>query len=455
MRSLFWKIFLYFLLIIVLVSGVVVVLTFLRDQEFPPLAHQGFARRAITDYGLDAIKVYEQSGVDQLDQYVDRLADSSGIRLVLFDQTGRALTKRMVPRRMLRMAQRAMRSGEIVLPRMGMHNGLAGTVVAPSGATYVVSVSLPEQPRPRDLVRGVTHGFLGWQLLLLLAVTALVCYVLARSLTSPIGQLRSATRRFAAGDLSTRIGSKIAGSNELAGLARDFDEMAEKIEVLVGSQQRLLRDISHELRSPLARLGIALELARQHERGEPRRKALDRIELESERMNDMIGQLLSLTRLESHRSVVPMEPFDLADLLARLVKDADFEAASRNCHVLFNGPEQCQLTGSEELLAQAFENMIRNAVKYTADGSEVQVTLRVHQHELIVQVADRGPGVPEDSLAKIFDPFYRVADDRDRKSGGTGIGLAIAQRAVHLHHGSIAASNRPDGGLLIEVRLNI
>jgi len=337
----------------------------------------------------------------------------------------------------------------------GARNGLAGMVQGRSGKTYFVAISLSERPPSRHLIKGVMHGFLGWQLLILLAVTAVVCYILARSLTAPIGCLRQATRRFADGDLSIRIGNQVKGKNELSGLAHDFDEMAGKIEALVDSQKHLLRDISHELRSPLARLGIALELARPQGNPEGQNKALARIELEAERMNIMIGQLLNLTRLESGARDLPFQRFNLCALLENLVADANFEAETRQCKVVYNAPETAVYFGSHDLLAQALENVIRNAVKYTADGSVVSVDLSVNTKKLKIQVADRGSGVPDEALTKLFEPFYRVADARDRQSGGTGIGLAIAERAVKLHGGTISASNHSNGGLLVEIDLPI
>ena len=455
MRSLFLKIFLYFLLIILLVATAVVVLTYFRDQEFPPLAQQSFARQAIAEYGREAIQAYEQEGIEGLDGFSRTLMSESGIRLLLFDQDSQPLTRKRVPRRMQHMAHRAMHSGEVVFPKMGARNGLASIVHGASGKTYFVAISLPDRPPAQNLVKGITHGFLGWRLLVLLAITALVCYFLARSLTSPIGRLRRATRKFADGDLSTRIGNQIKGNNELAGLAHDFDEMAGKIEALVGAQKNLLRDISHELRSPLARLGIALELARQQESSAAQIKALARIELEAERMNIMIGQLLNLTRLESGVNVVPVQKFDLQELLTNLVEDANYEAKIRQCQVVYNAPGVAIYTGSEELLAQALENVIRNAVKYTADNTIVSVDLIGTAEFWTIQVADQGPGVPEESLPKLFEPFYRVAAARDRQTGGTGIGLAIAERAIKLHSGTITAKNRSQGGLLIEITLPI
>ncbi len=452
MRSLFWKIFSNFLLIIILIVSVGVSLTLLRDQEFPPLAHQEFARRAIDEYGRDAVAAYDQSGPAGVDDYIAGLRNKSGIDLMLLDEYGRSLSSRQAPRRMRHMMDRARGSGEVVRPMMGNRNAVAGIFTAADGRHFLVSVALPERTKPRELIAALTHGFLGWKLLVLLAITAVVCWFLARSMTSPIKRLREATCRFADGDLATRIGDKITGGNELAELARDFDNMAMKIEGLVGSQQRLLRDISHELRSPLARLSIALELARQKQ-CEGSEKALNRIELESQRMNEMIGQLLSLTRLESDVQEIKGRSFDLAQMSQQLVHDADFEAAANACQVIYRGPSELVWSGQQELLSRAIENVIRNAIKYTADDSEVQVNLQVLDREIVLQVLDRGPGVPEQALEKLFIPFYRVEDDRDRKSGGTGIGLAIAERAIRLHNGSIKAENRSDGGLKIEIIL--
>jgi len=455
MRSLFLKIFLYFLLIILLVSTAVVVLTYFRDQEFPLLANQDFARKAVTEYGRKAIKDFEDGGIKEVDNLTEKLFIKSGIHLFLFDSNGQPLTARRMPRRMRHMIQRAQQTGEVVFPRVGSRNGLASAVESPSGQTYFVAMSLPDRPPTQNLVKGITHGFLGWRLLLLLAITAVVCYLLAHSLTSPISRLRHATRQFAAGDLSVRIGSQVRGKNELSELAHDFDEMAGKIEALIETQKNLLRDISHELRSPLTRLGIALELARLQDSPELKNKSLARIELEAERMNTMIGQLLNLTRLENGASNEPFQEFDLQGLLADLVADANYEAKTRQCTVVYNAPEVVVYFGSQSLLAQALENVIRNAVKYTADNSTVTVDLTRSTEHLSIQIADQGPGVPDEALLKLFEPFYRVAAARDRQSGGSGIGLAIAEQAVKLHSGTISAANIPTGGLLIEVNLPI
>lgn len=453
MRSLFVKFFLSFLLINVLFATIAITMTYLRDQEFPPLAHQHFAQQAIKEYGRNAIQAYETEGRDQLEKYSENLFEDAGVRIILFDKQGQALTRQRIPRRMQHMAQRALKTGEVVFPMMGARNWVASPLKNKRGQSYVVAIGLPEKPNPGQLIKGLSRGYLGWRLLVLLGISALVCFWLARSFSAPISRLRRATRQFAAGDLSTRVGAQVQGKNEIGALAQDFDHMAEQIEDLVGSQQRLLRDISHELRSPLARLGVALELARQEGKPEVRSKALQRIELEAERMNEMIGQLLSLTRLESGASKLQREEFDLAEMLINLVHDADYEARNRGCRVLFDGNGPLPIYGSQELLARAVENVIRNAVKYTAEDSSISVELIQSERFNRIRIHDQGPGVPDTALEKLFEPFYRVADARDRQSGGTGIGLAIAERSVKLHAGSIRAENHPAGGLIVEILL--
>ncbi len=453
MRSLFIKFFFSFLLIIVLLVTIGIALTHLHNQEFPPLAHQHFARQAIAEYGREAINVYENEGIHGYSTYAEELYDDVGIRILLFDSRGRTLAQQQAPQRMQRMVWRSLQSGEVVFPLKGERNWLASPLNNSTGETFVIVIDLPDKPLPRHLAKGLARGFRGWRLMTLFFVSGVICFFLARSFAAPIARLRQATQQLAAGDLSTRVGERVKGKNEIAGLARDFDNMAGKIEDLVSSQQRLLRDISHELRSPLARLGVALELARQENNPESQQRALERIELEAERMNEMIGQLLSLTRLESDSSELQRKEFDLTELLEELVQDAAFEAKNRGCNVLLEAQQAVSCFGSPELLARALENVIRNAVKYTIDNSCINVSLQAKQDEIHISICDQGPGVPKDALNKLFEPFYRVADARDRQSGGTGIGLAIAERAVKLHGGSIYADNLREGGLEVKIVL--
>jgi len=288
--------------------------------------------------------------------------------------------------------------------------------------------------------------------------SGLVCYLLSWYLTKPIVRLRMATRQLAAGDLSTRTGAPSAARrDEVAGLMRDFDAMAERIESLLKAQSRLLNDISHELRSPLARLNVALGLARQRA-GVESVDMLDRIELEASRLNELIGRILTLARLEDGEQLVPQTPVALGELVENVTEDAEFEAQARQCHVHTTIPEgEWIVRGNASLLHSAVENVVRNAIRYTHEESSVDVELRSEERsgkrEAVLRVSDAGPGVPADALGKLFEPFYRLDEARGRQTGGVGLGLAITERAVRFHGGKVAAFNRQPSGLIVEIRL--
>ncbi len=310
-------------------------------------------------------------------------------------------------------------------------------------------------PRPHGLLPPPPLLFdLGVQAVIFLVVGGGICYLLAWRMTAPVRRLRRAVQQLANGDLTARTG--IAGnrqSDEISELGADFDRMAERIETLVSSQKQLVRDISHELRSPLARLQVALGLARKKASAEAE-PALDRIEQEAGRLNGMIGELLTLSLLENGAASTQAEPVDLGELLAEVVQDADFEAAESNRQVVLSAQAGLLVTGNCELLRRAVENVVRNSLRYTGEGSAVEVLLEQgQQNQAVIRVRDCGPGVPEAMLEAIFQPFCRVAEARDRQSGGTGIGLAITARTVALHGGSVTACNRPEGGLEVEIRL--
>ncbi|SKA02503.1 two-component system, OmpR family, sensor histidine kinase CpxA [Trichlorobacter thiogenes] len=302
------------------------------------------------------------------------------------------------------------------------------------------------------------HGFPSFpliaQLVIYFVVGGLACYLLAWRLTAPIRRLRRATQQLAQGDLTARVGFRAAAKgDEIADLGRDFDRMAEQLEVLMSAQKQLVRDISHELRSPLARLNVALGLARR-EAPASAAVAFDRIEQESDRLNQMISELLTLTLLESGSKALEKRQVDLAALTAEVVDDADFEAAGSGRTVQLVATPVRPLTGNYELLRRALENVVRNAVRYTAPGTVVEVHLEQETaDEVCLRVRDHGPGVPEEALSAIFKPFFRVAEARDRQSGGTGIGLAITAGTIKHHGGTVTARNLPEGGLEVLIRL--
>lgn len=283
--------------------------------------------------------------------------------------------------------------------------------------------------------------------------TLLIFALLARSVTGPTVALRRAAARVASGDFAVQ-GTIVSETrrDELGELVRDFELMASQLAQARDAQLQLLADISHELRSPLARLSVALELARA-KAGPESAGAMARIERESDRMNALIGELMTLSRLEAGMEHPGEETFSLSTLVMAVGEDADFEAQARGGRVVVQVEADLQATGSSELLRRAVENVVRNALRYTVEGSAVELTLGTVEKERRITVRDHGPGVPEAALAQLFLPFWRVGTDRDRASGGIGLGLAIADRAVRLHGGSITAENVPSGGLLMTLRL--
>jgi two-component system sensor histidine kinase CpxA len=292
-----------------------------------------------------------------------------------------------------------------------------------------------------------------WQnIAVAMAVSALVSLLLAWYVAAPLQRIRASTRRFAGGDLDARVGPlRFGRTTETSALATEFDAMAERIKALIDSHRRLVRDVSHELRSPLARQRVALELARGGDVAQVN-ASLDRIECESDRLEAMLAQALELSRLET-ANVEMHDHIALDGLLEDVITNADYEGAPRGRKVALLDTARIALTGSHQTLYSAFENVIRNALAYTADGSAVGVRLQRAGANAVLRVRDYGPGVPEAELGRIFEPFYRTDTARNRSSGGTGLGLAIARRAIEHHGGTIVARNADGGGLEIVIEL--
>jgi signal transduction histidine kinase len=452
-RSLFLKIFLWF----VAVMFTVIVGTFLvgeltrPERSGPPMRRQ--LDPALSAHAQSAAEVFENEGQTALLAYLDRLQRENNVRAFLFNEQLQELSGRRVREDAPHLARRTFESQRPELSQSGRASLHARPVSSSSGARYVLVLETAPPPGP-----GGYHPIL--HMLAVGLVGAAFCYWLARYLTSPVAKLRAATKELARGNLSVRVTPALGKRrDELTYLGEDFDQMAEQIEALINSQRRLLGDISHELRSPLARLNVALELARQRS-GPAATSALERIQREAENLNEMIGQLLALTRLEGGDKAVEKTEFDLAELVRQIADDAEFEARSRNRSVALKSLESCPVTGNYELLRRAIENVVRNAIHYTADGTTVEVELRVDASEspegrALITVRDHGPGVPENALEDIFRPFYRVDDARDREAGGVGLGLAIAERAVKLHGGTVTAMNAQDGGLVVTITLPV
>jgi two-component system sensor histidine kinase CpxA len=330
-------------------------------------------------------------------------------------------------------------------------------VVSANGAQYeYVWFQPPSQRQPRRRWNLLHYAFP--QLPVAIAIGGLTTFVLVLLFSRPLVRLRKAARELAGGNLAARVEESSttalrSHSDEFQGLVHDFNHMAERLESLVGAQKLLLRDVSHELRSPLSRLSVALELAREDAAPELN-VHLSRIEREGEKLNQLIGQLLTLSSMEAMESTSTFKPLSLNRLCGQLLPDAEYEAQKRPCGVVLEQDTEVMIRGDWELLYRAIENVVRNAIRYTAP--ETQVVLRISEHSLEgksfakIEVMDQGPGIPEAELEHIFRPFYRLDYARNSATGGFGVGLAITERAVRLHGGTLRATKRAGGGTSIE-----
>jgi two-component system sensor histidine kinase CpxA len=453
-RSLFVRIFLSYWVAqaLFLVLAILVTLAIRPSGEISGVqAQQG-------RFLSEAVQAYQAGGEEGARKYLRNVRDSQHVRLYVFDEHERELLGRQPPEWIMRVERGQVRTADTFWGRLKPLQFLRDSMTASDGHRYTLVIELP--PEQRTLFG--PHGVPGLGILIAIISSGLVCYILARYLTSPIVQLRAATQKLASGNLTARAG--LPGSrrhDEMAELMRDFDRMAERLENLVTAQSRLLTDISHELRSPLARLNVALELARQRS-GPEAGSALDRIDREANRLNELIQRLLTIARLEAGDESIDKVPVHLEQIVPDIAKDAAFEAQARHCQVEATVVDDCIVLGSPSLLHSAIENVVRNAVRYTQEGTSVQVRLEqgvgiendnLQGPEAVVRVTDSGPGVPEHALDKLFRPFYRIDDARGRQTGGVGLGLAITDRAVRLHGGTIRVANRPQGGLVVEIRL--
>ena len=464
MRRLFLKIFLSVLLttLFTFVIGLAIAIWLLPKPHMGPgpgsLRDSDEAMNEWRGKVCDVLAFHVQAAADMLATagpatvlaHLDSLNAMWGVQTYLVDEACHDLSGRDLPPTACDLARRTLADGGLQRESTSETIGAALAVRSGDRPAYAIVARMPEMSPPPP------SRFASFTLLRLAPVAiglGLVCYFLARYITDPVLKLRAALRRFGDGDLEQRVGASVGRRrDELGELARDFDHMAERIATLLGAQRRLLQDISHELRSPLARQRVALELVRQ-QGGDDAVRALDRAEREAERLDELIGELLTLTRLESSTDGAAQVPVDLAALVREVIENAEFEACGGNRAVRLVTCAPCVAIGVPELLRRAVENVVRNALAYTADETEVAVSLDQDGDDAVIQVRDHGPGVPDTELADIFRPFYRVSRARDRQSGGVGLGLAIAARAIRFHGGAVLARNHPDGGLAVRIRL--
>ncbi|MGC9969364.1 MAG: ATP-binding protein [Bryobacteraceae bacterium] len=430
MRSIFLRILAWFGILLLFSFVAFVITTALLIRQDNPVDR--FTNLVVKMQLDDAVAAYQAGGVKALASCLERFNRYLPGERYLLDASGRDLATNADRAALLAAAPPAFRfpwpPPKQPVIRQATADGRYHLVIRAKG--------LPSAP----------YNYLPYYAWIVLVLVSL-CYAMAFTLVKPLRQLRDTLSKFGGGDLAVRTGS--TRRDEFGDVSRVFDKMADRIQALLTAERRLLQDISHELRSPLARLGFAVELARN---AEDRQAALDRVKKEAVRISNLVGELLDMSRVEGDPGVRTAAQVDLTELVDSAVDDAFIEADARNCKIVPQIERTLEISGDAELLRRAMENVLRNALRHTPEHTAVEVSLRRENAAAVLTIRDHGTGVPPDMLEDIFRPFFRTDDDRSRSTGGVGLGLAIARRAIHFHHGEIAAENA-DPGLRITIRL--
>ncbi len=475
MRRLFWRIFALFWAssVVLIVAIAWITSNNFENEKIPGL---GITRleSVLNEHLRNASHTLREGGVAGLRTMLSQALDFGRISVYVLDPEKKDLLGREVPSEIIAATDHPVADTQgLSANRMRLRE-----LTAADGTKYT-AIARFEGPTPLRLLYRHPNTF--WTHVgLAMAISACFALLLAAYITAPLARIRASARRVARGDLSAHIGElRFGRSAEILALASEFDQMTARLRDLVEGQRRLIRDVSHEMRSPLSRLRIALELARANvkeallepagamlEPAAPGREPdvarnfpgteavnqLDRIEREAERLEEMIAQAIQLTRMET---TIPSKVEDVAldQLITDIASDAAFEAQARPCALHISQNEPLVVRAEADLVASAIENVVRNAVKYTVANSTVSIRLDRVEGQARVRVHDCGPGVSAGDCARIFEPYFRTDVARQRKSGGSGLGLAIAKRAIERQGGRIHATNADGGGLEVEILL--
>jgi two-component system sensor histidine kinase CpxA len=373
-----------------------------------------------------AIEAYQSGGSAKLDNYMQALNRRSGIQFRISDATGHDLLTGEDNSDPIR---RTVKSGQ---PFYRDHNRTTMGLRSEDGRYYWLVTSVG----PSAILFAPFY-------ILLLATVVVLYWLVTMYITQPVRQLATVVDRFGVGELTARAAPR--SKDEIGNLGRSFNAMAERIHTLLTAERQLLQDVSHELRSPLARLTFEAEMVRKTA---DRDAAATRLRHEIDRLSELVGTLIDMARAEGEPGEVEMEELSLNDLLLATAEDSQVEAQAAGCSIDVKAPQETSLQGNAELLRRAIENVLRNAIRYAPPESTVEVRLEREANSARITVRDHGPGIPEKLRERIFDPFFRADASRDEHTGGLGLGLAIAQRAVRVHHGEITATNASPGTLL-------
>ena len=451
MRSLYWKIFISFWV----ASTLIILTTAWVTSELARKASIPAHEKVFMDsYATAAVTTFEAGRHKALKKWLEQAGDRREMTLYLLSNSGEIFSNEMPPPVIqeitdnlvhAKLDEGLLKFGNVIVSH---------EIISTSGKAYrLAAVS----DKPLSHFIQITWASLTLRLLIAVFISGLICYLLSSYLTKPLRSLSLAAKSIATGQLSTRVG-RFAGHyrDEIAELSHDFDLMAEKLEKIVKSKERLLQDISHELRSPLARLQVAIELGRKKSNNIAKNE-FNRMEEECIRLNNLIGEILDYARLDKSVYQLQRTIVNIPALVQHIVTDANYEFAKNNERVTVSKPYECQLYVDERLIHRAAENILRNALHYSPAEELVSVcvALSKNQQDVVIEIHDHGPGIPKDQLEKIFNPFYRVDKSREKKTGGYGLGLAIARQAIYLHNGTIQVKNQKSGGLKVQILLPI
>lgn len=446
--SVFGKIWLSFWLSLIVIVMAAYFVSYQAAQQYqvaPPTARQITVLNNLPFPDLSTTN----GDYNLIQQILEQYNLTSEYQLYLVDERYQLLGRPQPPNRILVMLSEMMEKEGMQVGQWRSEAWLGPIPITPNGIPFRLFVrGVPSLP-PANLPWWLESQWV--QLAFALTVSGVMSLLLTWSLVRPVEKLRQTVRRMARGTLDARVGTSVSRrSDELGELGRDFDDMASRIEELVSAQQRLLSNVSHELRSPLTRLQVAMGIVRQ-KAPEGLDRALDRIERESDRLENMIAQILKLSRFENDMQHVEWQVIEFDDIVTKVVEDARFEAEPRHIDIALTISEPIRMTGDAQLLHSTVDNVLRNALRFSPEDGKITVRLLVDKNRVAIAIADNGPGVPQDKLARLFDPFYRL----DQTNTGAGLGLNIALQAVQMHEGRIYAENNEPNGLIVNIELPI
>ncbi|TXR54857.1 ATP-binding protein [Reinekea thalattae] len=444
--SIFGKIWLSFWLSLILIVTAAYIVSVQQSLEYSIETPSSEHIEILNTMQLPTVD-FRSEDYSKLAQTLAEFNSTSAYQWYLVDNNYRMLGAPQPPKRILVMLSEMMEGEGMHIGQWDNENWLGPIPITINGMSFLLFLRGVPPLKPTSLPYWLDNQWM--QVTLALLISGLMSLLLTWSLVRPIEKLGQSVRGLAKGDLGSRAGVSVSRrQDEIGELGRDFDDMADRIEALVSAQHRLLSNVSHELRSPLTRLQVAMGIVRQ-KAPEGLDRALDRIERESDRLEHMISEILKLSRFENELQHIDRQPLEVDDILRKVVEDARFEAEPRNITINDTLLNDLLMNADPQMLHSTFDNVLRNAIRFTPENGSIDVTMQQAGNVLTVTIADQGPGVPEDKLERLFDPFYRL----DQTNSGAGLGLNIALQAVQLHGGTIRADNNSPSGLIVEIQL--